>query len=170
MWLIPPEGRPALGRHEPRRDANKRGTTERPSRRHVPGGKTGGWLLIARRRELRGIQRRRSARMDVPRYCVPARVREVGGMVQDLDIARWRLRSQHLVSPHAVCAREVVGSLLAVQAENPSQAAWAVAARTQNPDQGDLATLLDDGAVLRTHVLRPTWHFVRAETSAGCWT
>jgi hypothetical protein len=71
--------------------------------------------------------------------------------------------TQHLVSPHAVSAHEAVGSLLAVQAENPSQAAWAVASRTQNPDQADLATLLDDGAVLRTHVLRPTWHFVRAE-------
>lgn len=84
-------------------------------------------------------------------------------MVTDLDIARWRLRTQHLVPPYAVSAREAVGSLLAVQAENPSQAAWAVASRTQNPDQADLAALLDDGAVLRTHVLRPTWHFVRAE-------
>jgi hypothetical protein len=81
----------------------------------------------------------------------------------DLDIARWRLRSQHLVWPYAVSAREVVGSLLAVQAENPGQAAFAVAARTQQPDQADLAAQLDDGAVLRTHVLRPTWHFVRAE-------
>jgi hypothetical protein len=84
-------------------------------------------------------------------------------MVADLDIARWRLRTQHLVSPYALSAREAVGSLLAVQAENPSQAAWAVASRTQNPDQADLAALLDSGAVLRTHVLRPTWHFVRAE-------
>ena len=84
-------------------------------------------------------------------------------MMADLDIARWRLRTQHLVSPYAVSAREAVGSLLAVQAENPRQAAWAVASRTQNPDQAALATLLDDGAVLRTHVLRPTWHFVRAE-------
>jgi hypothetical protein len=84
-------------------------------------------------------------------------------MVEDLDIARWRLRSQHLVTPYAVSAREAVGSLLAIQAENPGQAAWAVASRTQNPDQADLATLLDTGAVLRTHVLRPTWHFVRAE-------
>jgi hypothetical protein len=84
-------------------------------------------------------------------------------MVADLDIARWRLRTQHLVLPYAVSAREVVGSLLAVQAENPSQAAWAVASRTRNPDQADLAALLDSGAVLRTHVLRPTWHFVRAE-------
>jgi hypothetical protein len=56
-----------------------------------------------------------------------------------------------------------VGSLLAVQAENPGQTAWAVASRTHDPDPTDLATLLDDGAVLRTHVLRPTWHFVRAE-------
>jgi hypothetical protein len=78
-------------------------------------------------------------------------------------MARWRLRSQHLVSPWAASARDVVGSLLAVQAENPSQAAWAVASRTRNPDQADLTRLLDDGAVLRTHVLRPTWHFVRAE-------
>jgi hypothetical protein len=84
-------------------------------------------------------------------------------MVQDLDIARWRLRCHHLVSPYAASAREAVGSLLAVQAENLGQAAWAVAARTQNPDSADLATLLDDGAVLRTHVLRPTWHFVLAE-------
>jgi transposase-like protein len=86
-----------------------------------------------------------------------------GGMVADLDIARWRLRSQHLVWPYAVSAGEAVGSLLAVQAENPSQAGWAVASRTQNPDQAELAALLDDGAVLRTHVLRPTWHFVRAK-------
>ncbi len=89
--------------------------------------------------------------------------REGGGMVQDLDIARWRLRSQHLVWPYAVSAGEAVGSLLAVQAENPGQAAWAVASRIPNPDQAELAALLDDGTVVRTHVLRPTWHFVRAE-------
>jgi hypothetical protein len=84
-------------------------------------------------------------------------------VVRDLDIARWRLRSQQLVRPYAGSAREVVGWLLAVQAENPGQAAWAVASRTRSPDQADLATLLDDGVVVRTHVLRPTWHFVLAE-------
>jgi len=84
-------------------------------------------------------------------------------MMQDLDIARWRLRSQHLVAPYAASASEAVGRLLAVQAENPGQAAWAVAARTPDPGATDLATLLDDGHVIRTHVLRPTWHFVRAD-------
>lgn len=84
-------------------------------------------------------------------------------MVRDVDIARWRLRSQHLVRPQAGSADEAVGTLLAVQAENPSQSAWAVASRTRKPDRADLASLRDDGAVVRTHVLRPTWHFVRAE-------
>ena len=84
-------------------------------------------------------------------------------MVRDVDVARWRLRSQHLAGPHAASAGEAVGSLLAVQAENPGQAAWAVAARTKRPDRGELAGLLDGGAVLRTHVLRPTWHFVLAD-------
>ena len=83
--------------------------------------------------------------------------------MRDLDIARWRLRSQHLVRPHAVSAGEVIGSLLAVQAENSSQAAWAVASRTRSPDQADLSRLLEAGTVVRTHVLRTTWHFVRAE-------
>lgn len=96
-----------------------------------------------------------------------ARAGAGGGKVRDVDIARWRLRSQRLVAPHAASAVEVVGSLLAVQAENPSQSAWAVASRTPIPDQADLAARLDDGAVLRTHVLRPTWHFVRAEDI--CW-
>ena len=81
----------------------------------------------------------------------------------DPDIARWRLRSQHLTRPYAETARDVVGHLLAVQAENPQQSAWAVACRTETADPTDLGGLLDSGAVLRTHVLRPTWHYVRAE-------
>jgi Winged helix DNA-binding domain len=82
--------------------------------------------------------------------------------VGDLDVARWRLRTQHLVEPHLTTAAEVVGALLAVQAENPAQSAWAVAARTATPESADLARMLDDGSVVRTHVLRPTWHYVAA--------
>lgn len=84
-------------------------------------------------------------------------------MVTNRDIARWRLRSHHLMRPHATGAGDVVRHLLAVQAENPSQSAWAVAARTRSPDPRDLAGLLESGAVLRTHVLRPTWHYMAAE-------
>lgn len=81
----------------------------------------------------------------------------------DTDIARWRLRSQALVGERRSDAGRVVGSLLAVQAENPGQSAWAVAARTTAPDARDLAGRLADGTIIRTHVLRPTWHYVTAD-------
>jgi hypothetical protein len=87
-------------------------------------------------------------------------------VITSQQVAQWRLRSQHLVHPHASSAAAVVEHLLAVQAENPSQAAWAVACRTAHPDAGDLDALLADGAVVRTHVLRPTWHFVAARDIA----
>ena len=79
------------------------------------------------------------------------------------DIARWRLRSQHLVRPHAGTAVDVVGGLLAVQAENPGQSAWAVATRTVSPSRPEVGAALAEGSVIRTHVLRPTWHYARAE-------
>jgi hypothetical protein len=80
----------------------------------------------------------------------------------DRDLARWRLRSQLLAAP-AGDAEHVVRTLLAVQAENPSQSAWAVATRTESPAEADLAEALASGRLLRTHVLRSTWHYVPAE-------
>ena len=81
----------------------------------------------------------------------------------DAGIARWRLRNQHLTRPQLPAAADVVEHLLAVQAENAQQSAWAVAGRTATPDPADLGGLLDSGAVLRTHMLRSTWHYTRAE-------
>ncbi|WP_448003264.1 winged helix DNA-binding domain-containing protein [Agromyces bauzanensis] len=83
-------------------------------------------------------------------------------MTTDRDIARWRLHSQMLAAPVAG-TEQVVRSLVAVQAENASQSAWAVATRTTSPRQDDLAEALADGRVLRTHVLRSTWHYVHAD-------
>ena len=81
----------------------------------------------------------------------------------DREVARWRLRTQRLAAPHAEDAAAVVEHLLCVQAENVGQTAWAVAARTAEPDAADLDALVADGRVVRTHVLRTTWHYARAE-------
>lgn len=83
-------------------------------------------------------------------------------VITDRDIARWRLHSQHLAAP-VETAEQVVQSLVGVQAENASQSAWAVATRTTSPRSDDLANELADGRVLRTHVLRSTWHYVHAD-------
>lgn len=82
------------------------------------------------------------------------------GDVAARDLARWRLHTQRLSGAPAEGPVEVVSHLLAVQAENPSQAAWAVAARCAPITEAELGAIFDRGDILRTHVLRPTWHFV----------
>lgn len=77
-----------------------------------------------------------------------------------LSIARWRLHNQHLAGPGLADPVSVVRHFLAVQAENHSQASWAVGTRTTTPDAALFGRPYDDGHLLRTHVLRPTWHFV----------
>lgn len=76
------------------------------------------------------------------------------------EIARWRLRQQHLTGPPALDVPAVVQGLLAVQAENHAQASWAVACRTSGVTEQEFAELFDRGDILRTHVIRPTWHYV----------
>ena len=83
-------------------------------------------------------------------------------MLTDRDIARWRLATQRLVAPHHSSVTDVVTGLLAVQAENRGQSGWSVASRTSGCTSGELDRLLADAAVVRTHVLRPTWHYAAA--------
>jgi hypothetical protein len=80
--------------------------------------------------------------------------------MDDRAIARWRLQSLRLAGRSYASATAAVQGLLAVQAENHAQASWAVADRTTGVSEAEFAALFDGGAILRTHVLRPTWHFV----------
>ena len=50
-----------------------------------------------------------------------------------------------------------------MQAQEYSYALWGLAQRTSGAGAADLRKLVDDGVILRTHALRPTWHFVAAE-------
>ena len=80
--------------------------------------------------------------------------------MDDLAIARWRMSSLGLASKSIASAPEVVAGLLGVQAENHPHASWAVATRSSDTTAEDFNRLFDEGAFLRTHVLRPTWHYV----------
>jgi hypothetical protein len=68
--------------------------------------------------------------------------------------------NQRLVGTPFASPVEVVERLGAVQAQDYSGAKWAVAQRTAGATDASLEALLTDGAIVRTHVLRPTWHFV----------
>jgi hypothetical protein len=76
------------------------------------------------------------------------------------DVIRRRLTSQFLTVRGPSTAREVVRALGAVQAQDYAGAKWALAMRTRAETDADIERQIDDGQILRTHVLRPTWHFV----------
>ena len=79
-----------------------------------------------------------------------------------MDIATRRLRSQRLAGNPLETADEVVGWLGAVQAQDYPAAVWALGQRTRDATAADVHRLFDAGTIVRTHVLRPTWHFALA--------
>jgi hypothetical protein len=79
------------------------------------------------------------------------------------QIARQRLRNQGLAaSPFATC-EDVVCWMAAVQAQEHASAPWSLLQRAAGTTPAALDRALAEGAILRTHVLRPTWHFVLRE-------
>ena len=76
------------------------------------------------------------------------------------DVASLRLRNQRVSGEHFKRAQEVVAWLGCVQSQEYPVAKWSLAQRASGFSDADVDTLLDRGAILRTHILRPTWHFV----------
>lgn len=78
-----------------------------------------------------------------------------------LDLARRRLRQQRLLGPPFRSIEETVGALTAVQAQDFAGAKWAIAQRVRGEvTDAAVTAAFDAGRILRTHVLRPTWHFI----------
>lgn len=72
-----------------------------------------------------------------------------------------RLQHQKLINSNLASAADVVSWLGAVQAQDFPAAKWALCMRTRGGLQDlDVEQAFDSGAILRTHILRPTWHFV----------
>src|SRR4030095_13085002 len=78
----------------------------------------------------------------------------------DLTIAHHRLRNQRLIGPPFENPEDVVRWLTAVQSQDYAGAKWAIAQRVKVTAEGQVDELFNGGKILRTHVMRPTWHFV----------
>jgi hypothetical protein len=79
------------------------------------------------------------------------------------EIAWRRLAGQFLTVPGPARPADVVRRLGAVQAQDYAGAKWALAQRARKTlTDTAVERAVDTGAILRTHVLRPTWHFVAA--------
>ena len=82
------------------------------------------------------------------------------GSITGADIAHQRLHNQHLSATTLKSLKEVVGYLGAVQAQDYAGAKWAIGQRIPNATDAAIDRSFNEGEILRTHVMRPTWHFV----------
>lgn len=76
------------------------------------------------------------------------------------EIAKARLMSQHIAGTTFTHAKDIVGWMGAMQAQDPQMAKWALGVRIPASTESDVDAALNRGDILRTHLLRPTWHLV----------
>lgn len=76
------------------------------------------------------------------------------------DIAHARLQATGLSTRRFRSPQDVVAAHLAVQAQDFGPAEWSLAQRIGSVSEPQVRKRIESGAILRTHVLRPTWHFV----------
>lgn len=75
-------------------------------------------------------------------------------------IAWQRLYNQHLEGPKFTRPEDVVAWFGAVQAQEYGLAKWALGMRMEHATEKIIEQAVTDGTILRTHIMRPTWHFV----------
>ncbi|MBC7923321.1 MAG: AlkZ family DNA glycosylase [Ferruginibacter sp.] len=76
------------------------------------------------------------------------------------DITNCRLVNQQIAETKFKAPPEIVTWLGALQAQEYAMAKWAIGLRLPGSKEADVETAFNNGAILRTHLLRPTWHFV----------
>ena len=80
-----------------------------------------------------------------------------------LNILPIRLRNQQLVDSQFKSPEDLVAWMGAVQAQQPEMAKLALALRLQKGTVDSIDEAIDQAKIIRTHVLRPTWHLVTSQ-------
>jgi DNA glycosylase AlkZ-like len=76
------------------------------------------------------------------------------------EISRRRIRNSRLTGERFASPDEAVRWHLAMQAQEYGPAMWSIGQRSKRLRETDVDRAVTDGTIVRTHVLRPTWHFV----------
>jgi hypothetical protein len=76
------------------------------------------------------------------------------------DIPSLRLQHQQISDTAFKKPEQVVEWMVAMQAQEYAMAKWAIGLRLQAADDAMVEAAFNSGKILRTHLMRPTWHFV----------
>jgi hypothetical protein len=77
-----------------------------------------------------------------------------------LDITNLRLYNHQLTTHQFDTPSKVVSWFGAMQSQDFAAAKWALALRMNNQTDAEIEQAFTNGTILRTHIMRPTWHFV----------
>jgi len=80
-----------------------------------------------------------------------------------LEIIQLRLVNQQLATNSFNTAKELVGWMGAMQAQDYNQAKWAIGIQLPHLTGDQIESTFNTGEILRAHLMRPTWHFVSAD-------
>jgi hypothetical protein len=78
------------------------------------------------------------------------------------NIAQIRLVNQQIASTKLKTVKDLVGWMCAMQAQDYAMAKWAIGVRLPQLTENEIEQAFNKGDILRTHILRPTWHFITA--------
>lgn len=79
------------------------------------------------------------------------------------EIANRRLQTQQVQNPGFKTPEELLAWMSPMQAQDYKMAKWALGVRLPGSTRQDIEKAINDGSIIRTHLLRPTWHFVAAD-------
>lgn len=79
------------------------------------------------------------------------------------EISNRRLFNQHIEGAEYSNIKELVSALGAVQAQDPNMVKWALGVRLPGSTIKDVDRAISCGDIIRTHLLRPTWHIAAVE-------
>jgi hypothetical protein len=79
------------------------------------------------------------------------------------EILSFRLLAQQLSEPCFLNPGDLVSWMGAMQAQDYPMVKWAIGIRSKGFSEASVNEAFDKGEILRTHLLRPTWHIVTAE-------
>ncbi len=83
--------------------------------------------------------------------------------MKSFDVAALRLHNLQLSDHKCTKPEEVVAYLGAMQAQDYGAAKWAIGLRLPGITDDEIEAAFNAGSILRTHIMRPTWHFVAPE-------
>lgn len=78
----------------------------------------------------------------------------------DKEIIERRLSNQQIGKTSFETSQDIVSCMVAMQAQEYAMAKWAIGLRLPGLKDADVEKAFNEGKILRTHLMRPTWHFV----------